>query len=66
MSKTSKAQLKAVERYNKANTITICLRLNKETDKDIIEILGSVNNKQGYIKDLIRYDDGIIDDWIKD
>ena len=64
--KTSKAQIKAVERYNKANTITICIRLNKETDKDIIEILGSVNNKQGYIKDLIRYDDGIIDDWIKD
>ena len=68
--KTSKAQLKAVERYNKANTTTICIRLNKETDKDIIEILGSVNNKQGYIKDLIRYDGGIIggiiEDWIKD
>lgn len=64
--KTSKAQLKAVERYNKEKTLTICIRLNKETDKDIIEILGSVNNKQGYIKDLIRYDDGIIDDWIKD
>lgn len=64
--KTSKAQLKAVERYNKEKTTTICIRLNKETDKDIIEILESVNNKNGYIKDLIRYDNGIIDDWLKD
>lgn len=53
---TSKAQIKAVEKYNKAKTVTICLRLNKETDKDIIEILSSVNSKQGYIKDLIRLD----------
>ena len=62
----SKAQIKASNKYNKEKTLTLCIRLNKETDKDIIEILGSVNNKQGYIKDLIRYDDGIIDDWIKD
>lgn len=55
----SKAQIKASNKYNKEKTLTICLRLNKETDKDIIEILGSVNNKQGYIKDLIRYDDCI-------
>ena len=54
MSKTSKAQVKAVERYNKANTVTICIRLNKETDKDIIEALNSANSKQGLIKDLLR------------
>lgn len=53
--KTSKAQLKAVERYNKANTITICLRLNKETDKDIIDYLKyDTDNKQGFIKYAIR------------
>ena len=53
--KTSKAQLKAVERYNKANTITICLRLNKETDKDIIDYLKyDTGNKQGFIKYAIR------------
>ena len=56
MSKTSKAQVKAVERYNKANTVTICIRLNKETDKDILEALERVPTKQGYIKDLIRAD----------
>lgn len=53
--KTSKAQIKAVERYNKANTITICLRLNKETDKDIIDYLKyDTDNKQGFIKYAIR------------
>ena len=54
--KTSKAQVKAVERYNKANTVTICIRLNKETDKDILEALEGVQSKQGYIKELIRHD----------
>ena len=63
---TSKAQIKASNKYNKENTLTVCLRLNKETDKDIIEILESVNSKQGYIKDLIRYDNGIIDDYLKE
>lgn len=52
----SKAQIKASNKYNKDKTLTICLRLNKETDKDIIEILERVNSKQGYIKELIRLD----------
>lgn len=56
MAKQTKAQLKAKERYNKANTITYCLRLNKNTDQDIIEILNSVGSKTGYIKELIRMD----------
>ena len=49
----SKAQIKASNKYNKDKTLTICLRLNKETDKDIIEILDSKDNKTGYIKNLI-------------
>ena len=43
-------------KYAKANTITKTIQLNKETDKDIIELLANVNNFQGYIKDLIRND----------
>ena len=43
-------------KYAKANTITKTIQLNKETDKDIIELLTNVNNFQGYIKDLIRQD----------
>lgn len=50
------AQIKAVDRYNKKNTVTVCLRLNKERDKDIIEALERAGSKQGYIKDLIRAD----------
>lgn len=56
MAKQTKAQLAAKERYNKANTITLCLRLNKNTDKDIIDILDKVGSKSGYIKELIRLD----------
>lgn len=56
MIKTSKAQVRASTKYNKENTLTICLRLNKETDKDIIKVLELVDNKNGYIKDLIRAD----------
>lgn len=54
--KQTKAQLRAKERYNKSKTKTYCLRLNKETDKDVIEILESQDSKQGYIKALIRLD----------
>lgn len=50
----SRAQIKAAVKYNKEKTILVSIRLNKETDKDIIEILNSVGNKQGYIKKLIR------------
>ena len=56
MVKQSQAQLKAKEKYNKTKTVTYCLRLNKNTDKDIIEVLNSVGSKTGYIKELIRLD----------
>ena len=52
----SKAQIKASNKYNRENTITLCLRLNKETDKDILEHLRQLSNMTGYIKDLIRAD----------
>lgn len=44
------------DRYNKANTITVLLRLNKSTDADIINRLERTQNKTGYIKSLIRAD----------
>lgn len=46
----------AQERYDKENTIRITIKLNKKTEADIIEKLNSVDNKQGYIKRLIRED----------
>lgn len=59
----SRAQVKAAVKYNKEKTILVSIRLNKETDKDIIEILNSVTNKQGFIKELIRSNDGNFDEY---
>ena len=52
----SRAQLKAQAKYDKSNTIQVNLKLNKNTDEDIIKRLSEVENKQGYIKELIRLD----------
>lgn len=56
MAKQTEAQLRAKAKYNKTNTVGYCLRLNKNTDKDIIDILDKVGSKSGYIKELIRLD----------
>lgn len=53
---TSEAQRRAQEKYDRANTVQLHLKLNKNTDEDILNKLDSVPNKQGYIKDLIRED----------
>lgn len=54
MAKQTQAQLRAKEKYNKEKTITLCIRLNKTKDQDIIDILNSKKSKQGFIKYLIR------------
>ena len=51
---TSKAQLKASAKYDKANTKGIYLKLNNTTDADIIEFLNNCDNVQGTIKELLR------------
>lgn len=56
MPKTSEAQRAAVARYNAANTTQFKIALNNKSDIDIIEHLQTKNNKQGYIKNLIRED----------
>ena len=38
------------------NTVSVNVRLTKSTDFDIIAKLAEVDNKQGYIKKLIRAD----------
>lgn len=43
-------------KYDKNNTIQIKMKLNKNTDADIIEFLEAVENRQGYLKELIRND----------
>ena len=52
----TKAQLEAGKKYDKENTKKIILKLNLKTDDDILKKLAEVDNKQGYIKNLIRSD----------
>ena len=52
----TEAQKRAREKYEKTNTIQLKMKLNRNTDADILAKLESVDNKQGYIKELIRDD----------
>ena len=52
----SEAKKSANARYDKANTKQIILKLNVNTDSDILAWLDRQENKQGYIKSLIRKD----------
>lgn len=53
---TSEAQKRANAKYDRTHTKGIFLKLNKETDKDILDWLSEITNVQGYIKSLIRHD----------
>lgn len=50
------AEKRAKAKYDENNTIQVKLKLNLNTDRDIIEALERSGNKQGYIKELIRRD----------
>ena len=52
----TEAQIRANAKYDAANTVQIKMKLNTKTDADILQKLDSVENKQGYIKALIRAD----------
>lgn len=51
----NKASQRAIE-HDKLHAKRIYIKLNKENDKDILDHLENVPNKQGYIKRLIRKD----------
>lgn len=42
--------------WDRLNTYSITLKLNNKTDKEIIDLLKEKDNKQKYIKELIRKD----------
>lgn len=50
------AQKRASAKYDAANTVQIKLKLNRTTDADVLHRLEMIDNKQGYIKSLIRRD----------
>lgn len=44
----------AQERYEKANTVRVTIKLNKRTDAEAIEMLSSAPSKQGLIKVALK------------
>lgn len=54
--KRYESTLRAIRKYDDANTIQFKMKLNRKTDADIIGKLDTEPNKQGYIKRLIRED----------
>ena len=54
MATTSEARHRASAKYDRENTVTITMKLNKTKDADILEWLSEQKNRQGTIKRLIR------------
>ncbi len=52
----TEAQIRAKEKYDKAHTQQVLFKLNRTSDADILAKLEDVENKQGYVKQLIRRD----------
>ena len=53
----SKSVIKAIEKFNREHTTVTQVRLNHNTDADILEKLAKISeSKMGYIKRLIRED----------
>lgn len=51
---TSEAQLRAQARYDSTHTTSVSLKLNNQTDQDILQWLRKQKSKQGAIKRAIR------------
>lgn len=51
---TSEAQKRAFNKYQREKCVSFNLKLNKEHDAAVIEILQSANNRQGFIKALVE------------
>lgn len=56
MAQTKAEKNRVIERWQRENVVRITVKLNKNTDADILEKLETVDSRQGYIKALIRAD----------
>ena len=52
----TEAQLRAQAKYDRNNTRAVLFKFNLKTDADILAQLDRIENRQGYIKELIRKD----------
>lgn len=50
------SKIKYIQQYQKKNMVSFCLRFNKTTEADLLAYLQSQENKQGFIKELIKAD----------
>lgn len=50
----TQAHRDANARYDAENTVRITVKFNKRTDADILALLETVSNRQGYIKSVLR------------
>lgn len=50
------AKRKTNAKFDRENTKSVTMKLNKRTDADILEYLQKQPNIQGYLKSLIRED----------
>lgn len=53
---TRKSQLKASHKYDKKTYRQFLVKINKNTEKDLIDKLDAQASKNGYIKSLIKKD----------
>ena len=51
---TKEAQRRAVKKYDETHTKFYGVKLNKQTDADIIAALDAAENKQALIKEALR------------
>ena len=56
MAQRSDARLRANKKYADKNCVSFSIQLNRNTDSDILDHLQKQDNRQGYIKELIRQD----------
>lgn len=50
-----KRQYEQQKRYDAENTVRKNIKFNKKTDADILEAIENAPNKQGFIKEAIRF-----------
>lgn len=48
-----KSTSRAVMKYEKENITRIFIKINKKTEKELLDFMSGVENKQGFIKKLI-------------
>lgn len=56
MPKWKENKIKYKDQYEKDNVVRIQVKLNRNTEADLISFLDTKDNKQGYIKALIKAD----------